>query len=239
MSSDDRRSHRFSWYGGWIVLVFVGVLLPLWAFGALADGLRDGETFSFDLPLLRAVHSIANARLDQAFLTISSLGYVRGVIPVDAIVVLGLMLAKRSREAVFAAVSIVGSLVLNLAVKHSFERARPSLWESLVHETSYSFPSGHAMASITLGWVLVLLCWSKQSRTGWRLRWPVTCVAASFVLLVGFSRIYLGAHYPSDILAGWAAASVWVIGVFVLTFHRSASPWWKVLREGPPAVDGD
>ena len=238
MSSDDRRPHRFSWYGGWIVLVFLGVLLPLWAFGALADGLRDGDTFPFDLPLLRAVHSIANAGLDQTFLTISSLGYVRGVIPVDAMLVLGLMFAKRPRDAVFAGISIVGSLVLNLAVKHSFERARPSLWESLVHETSYSFPSGHAMASITLGWVLVLLCWSKHSRTGWRLRWPVSLAAASFVLLVGFSRIYLGAHYPSDILAGWAAASVWVIGVFVLTFNRSASPWWTARLDSPHANDG-
>ena len=239
MSSSDKRAHQVSRYGGWILLVFVGVLMPLWAFGALADGLRDGQTFSFDLPLLRAVHSIANAGLDQAFLTITALGYVRGVIPVDAILVVGLVLAKRTREAAFAGISIVGSLVLNLAVKHSFERARPSLWQSLVHETSYSFPSGHAMASITLGWVVVLLCWSKQSRTAWRLRWPVTCVAAAFVVLVGFSRIYLGAHYPSDILAGWAAASVWVIGVFVLTFHRAANTWWKVRRTSPPATTID
>jgi len=219
MSSVDDRAHRLSRYGGWILLVFVGVLLPLWGFGALADGLRDGETFTFDTPLLQAVHSIANARLDQAFLTITSLGYLRGVVPVDAILVLGLALARRPRDAVFAGISILGSLVLNLAVKHSFERARPSLWESLVHETSYSFPSGHAMASMTLGWVVVLLCWSKQSRIGWRLRWPVTCLATTFVLLVGLSRIYLGAHYPSDILAGWTAASVWVIGVYVLTFY--------------------
>jgi undecaprenyl-diphosphatase len=233
MSSDDDRAHRLSRYSGWILLVFIGVLLPLWGFGALADGLRDGETFTFDVPLLQAAHSIANARVDQAFLIITSLGYVRGVVPVDAILVLVLALAKRPREAVFAGISILGSLVLNLAVKHSFERARPSLWETLVHETSYSFPSGHAMASMTLGWVAVLLCWSKQSRIGWRLRWPVTCVAATFVLLVGLSRIYLGAHYPSDILAGWTAASVWVIGVYVLTFYGAESP---VSNKNPSSI---
>ena len=168
---------------------------------------------------MRALHSIANTRLDQAALAISALGYGWGILPADALLVLGLALSKRIREVTFAGLSIIGSLALDTAVKHLIARSRPSLWESLVHETSYSFPSGHAMASMTLAWG-VLLCWSRKSQRARRTRWPITFVAAVFVVLVGLSRIYLGVHYPSDILAGWTAASIWVVSVFALMFNR-------------------
>ena len=93
-----------------------------------------------------------------------------------------------------------------------------ALWESIVPEHNYSFPSGHAMGSMTLACVLVLLAWRTRAR------WAVLCAAAVFVVLVGMSRVYLGVHYPSDILAGWAAAIAWTIAVHVLLFHRNRSP---------------
>jgi undecaprenyl-diphosphatase len=207
-----------------MLLVFAGIFLPLWGFGAMADGVREGQAFAFDLPVLRAVHALASAGLDRVFLAISALGYGWGVLPADALLVLGLALARRLREMAFAGIAIVGSLALDLAVKHAFARTRPSLWESLVHETSYSFPSGHAMASMTLAWVVALLCWSGRFRRGWALRWPATVVAAAFVLLVGVSRLYLGVHYPSDIFAGWTAASIWVVCVHAFTLHGRPGP---------------
>ena len=73
--------------------------------------------------------------------------------------------------------------------------------------------------------VLVLLCWSVRTPWGWGWRWPVTIFAVAFVLLVGVSRIYLGVHYPSDILAGWTAASAWVVGVYALVFYGTLRPW--------------
>jgi undecaprenyl-diphosphatase len=141
------------------------------------------------------------------------------------LLVLGLALRRRFREGLFAGISIIGSLLLNVAAKHSFARTRPSLWQSIAPETTYSFPSGHAMGSMTLALVAVLLCWHLRSHRGWSWRWPVTLVAAVFVLLVGLSRIYLGVHYPSDILAGWAAASVWTVGVYGLVFYGTLRPW--------------
>ncbi|HEU4665623.1 MAG TPA: phosphatase PAP2 family protein, partial [Dokdonella sp.] len=83
----------------------------------------------------------------------------------------------------------------------------------------YSFPSGHAMGSMTLACVLVLLCWWT------RLRWPVLAAAAVLVVLVGASRIYLGVHYPSDILAGWAAAIAWTHAVYGMVFRGGIRPW--------------
>src|SRR5690606_20385315 len=105
---------------------------------------------------------------------------------------------RRFRESIFAAAALGGSALLNIATKQFFARARPALWESIAPETSYSFPSGHAMGSMTLAVVLVLLAWP----TRWR--WAALAAMAFFVAMVGLSRMYLGVHYPSDILAGWA-----------------------------------
>lgn len=212
---------------GWrLLLVFVGLLLPLWGFGALVETLHEGEVFPFDIPMLQAVHALANAGLDRVFVLISNLGYAWGVVPFDVVFVLTLLLRRHVREGVFAALSIVGSLLLNVAAKHSFARVRPDLWHSIAPaETTYSFPSGHAMGSMTLAMVLVLLCWSVRTPWGWSWRWPVTILATAFVLLVGLSRIYLGVHYPSDILAGWAAALAWVVGVYGLVFYGTLQPW--------------
>ena len=212
---------------GWrLLLVFIGLLLPLWGFGALAESLHEGEVFAFDVPLLQAVHAMASAGFDKVFLVATALGYAWGVIPADVLLVLFLALRRRFREGSFAAISVLGSLLLNVAAKHSFARTRPDLWQSIAPaETTYSFPSGHAMGSMTLALVVVLLCWFPRSRWGWGWRWPVMVIAALFVLVVGLSRIYLGVHYPSDILAGWAAASAWVVGVYGLMFYGTLRPW--------------
>ena len=223
---------------GWrLLLVFAGLLLPLWGFGALVETLREGEAFPFDLPLLHGVHALANAGLYRWFVLVARLGYAWGVVPFDALLVLSLLLLRRYRECTFATLSIVGSLLLNMAAKHTFARARPDLWHSIMPaETTFSFPSGHAMGSMTLAAVLVLLCWSVRTPWGWNWRWPVTILATLFVLLVGLSRIYLGVHYPSDILAGWTAAAAWVVGVYGLVFYGTLRPWQK--RVVPPATSG-
>ena len=118
----------------------------------------------------------------------------------------------------FAGIALGGSALLNLGAKQLFARERPSLWESIHPETTFSFPSGHAMGSMTLAAVLVLLAW----RTRWR--WWVAVPALAFALLVGASRVYLGVHFPSDILAGWAAACAWVVLAYLLVFHGTR-PW--------------
>lgn len=206
-------------YGRRLLLLFCGLLLPLWGFGELVDELGDRKPFELDEPILQFVHGMANAGFDQAFLLFSAIGYHWGVVPIDIALVLVLALKRRAREALFVALAVGGSALLNMAAKHTFARTRPSLWESISPETTFSFPSGHAMGSMTLAWVCMLLAW----RTRWR--WPVTITALVFTMLVGLSRLYLGVHYPSDILAGWTAASVWVASCFFLVFHHHRHPW--------------
>lgn len=207
---------------GWrLALVFIGLLMPMWGFAELAGDIHAREIIPFDEPALRYARSAASVPLDRLFLLVSDAGYLYGVIPFDIALVLLLTLRRHFREATFAAFALAGSGLLNVAVKHVFARERPALWEPIVAEATYSFPSGHAMGSATLACVLVLLAW----RTRWR--WPVLVVAAAFAFAVGLSRVYLGVHYPSDILAGWAAAAAWSAAVFLIVFRWRRRPWHR------------
>jgi undecaprenyl-diphosphatase len=204
-----------------LLLAFAGLLLPLWGFGELADEVREAEVFPFDAPILHFAEDIARDGFDRAFLLFSKLGYQWGVVPFDVLLILALALSRKLREGLFAGIAIIGSALLNLGAKQLFARERPTLLESIAPESTFSFPSGHAMGSITLAMVLVLLAW----HTRWRC-W-VTLPMAAFVGMVGLSRVYLGVHYPSDVLAGWAVAVAWCVGAYLLVFPHGQRPWQR------------
>jgi len=208
-------------HGGRLLPLFAGLLLPLWGFAELADEVCEAEAFPFDAPILQLAHAMARDGFDRWFLLFSAIGYQYGVVPFDVALVAALAWRRRFRESIFAAVALGGSALLNIATKQVFARERPSLWESISPEDSFSFPSGHAMGSMTLAVVLVLLAW----HTRWR--WPTLGAMAFLVAMVGLSRIYLGVHYPSDILAGWTAASVWAVGCYGLAFYGHLRPWGR------------
>lgn len=126
---------------------------------------------------------------------------------------------RRWREAIFAGLALIGAALLNMGAKRLFTRERPALWEPVVPETTWSFPSGHALGSMSLVLVLVVLAWPT------RLRLPTLLAGGVFAALVGWSRIHLGVHYPSDVLAGWATAMVWVLSMRLLVFGRQRQPW--------------
>ncbi len=203
-----------------LAILFFGVLLPLTGFGMLVHELGEGEGFFFDAPLLQRAHALQSVGLDRFFVALSALGYQYGVLPFDIALIVVFAWRRRAHEGLFAGISIVGSALLNVGAKALFARERPGLWESIAPASNFSFPSGHAMGSMTLACVLVLLCWPTRAR------WPVLVAAALFVALVGLSRVYLGVHYPSDIVAGWMAALAWTVAVYAVVFgsrHSSRS----------------
>jgi len=203
---------------GWrMMLWFVCLLLPLWGFAALVGEVHEKEAFPFDAPMLNMLHAMATPELDHFFVLMTHLGYLWGVIPLDVFILIALILRRRFRDGLFFGIAVIGSVVLDVVAKHYFARTRPDLWLSIQPETTYSFPSGHAMGSITLGMAVIILCWPS------RWRWPVMIASVLFVLLVGISRVYLGVHYPSDILAGWTAAIAWTFGMYLLV-ERNAPP---------------
>lgn len=195
------------------------MLLPLWAFGELADEVHEAELIPFDAPVLLFARQVARQGFDTCFVLFSKLGYEWGVVPFDIALVLALAALRKLRKGLFAGAALGGSALLNLGAKQLFARERPTLWESIAPESTFSFPSGHAMGSMTLACVLVLLAW----HTRWR--WWLAVPMALFTAMVGLSRVYLGVHYPSDILAGWAAAAAWTVVAYLLVFPHGQRPW--------------
>ncbi|MDB5176352.1 MAG: phosphoesterase, PA-phosphatase-like protein [Candidatus Saccharibacteria bacterium] len=173
----------------------------------IAREVIEGETLRRDTQLLLFINSFANPALDKIMLFITTIGDVSSVLTVTVAVLAVLFWKKRWHAFALVAFSIAGAAALNIVLKLVFERQRPHLWDLLVHESTYSFPSGHAMLTSSLALALIIVAWN----TKWR--WLVTVVGAVYVLAVGFSRMYLGVHYPTDIVAGWCVAAVWVIVV--------------------------
>ena len=201
-----------------LLLPFVGVLFPLWAFAGLATEMREDGILFFDIPTMVFLHENATAGVDSFFSLMSQLGYLWGVVPANLLILSWLVVRRRYRDGLFFGLAVLGSLALNLFAKNYFARVRPELWLSIAPETTYSFPSGHAMGSVTLGVAATLLFWNS------RWRWWVFSAASIFIVLVGLSRIYLGVHYPSDILAGWAAGTAWVVAMFHLVAREAPQP---------------
>lgn len=211
-----------------LALVFVCIALPLWVFGEIAQEVMEGQPLAVDTTILQAMHAHAGRDFDRLFLFLSKVGFGGGVVPFDVVLVIALALRRRFHQSTFVALAVAGSALLNVAAKHAFHRVRPGLWQSIAPETTFSFPSGHAMGSATLACVLVILTWNTRARI------PVLVAAVLFTLGVGLSRVYLGVHFPSDIAAGWVAAVAWVVGVYQVAFQGGFS--WRPQAGGSQAA---
>lgn len=203
-----RSDHRLRWS----LLVFAtGGFLVLLALASL------GASRGLDESVMWLLRGLSGPRLDALGWALAYTGYGWGVLPLDALIAAGLLVARRRKDAMFAFCALGGSLLLNTTLKNAIARARPQLWTPVEAHHTYSFPSGHAMATATLACVLCALAW------GTRWRWPVTLAAVGFALLVGVSRVYVGVHFPTDIVAGWAAAVAWVIAMHLCVYRNNGA----------------
>ena len=210
------RAHSFD-----LGLLLLGVVLPLILLAELAEDVWRHEGFAWDLDLLRFMHGRRGPVLDVPMLALSVIGGGAALAAVVTAVVVVLYRRRRLADAVFLVVAVGGAAAIELVAKLTFARPRPGLWESAWPAVGYSFPSGHAMESTALAVAIALLAW------GTRWQWWAVTAGALFALGVGVSRVYLGVHYPSDVLAGWCAGLAWVNGVFLIRRTRV----WRV-RQG-------
>jgi undecaprenyl-diphosphatase len=213
------RTHRTR-----LILLAFGVFAPLCLFFWLADEIVQQEPFLLDRHLLLFMHSHAAPWLDRIMLLLSRTVSAGWAAPFDILLALFLLARRRVVAALFWGLAVGGAAALNFGAKLAFGRVRPDLWISIAPETTYSFPSGHAMQSMAIVAALIVLCWS----TRWR--WFALAAGSVFVAAVGLSRVYLGVHYPTDILAGWAMALAWTIGLRVV-LHDA---WPAPRRTGAP-----
>jgi undecaprenyl-diphosphatase len=198
-------------HGRSLLLLFAGIAIPLYVAASLARDVLAREPLPFDEPILTLVHAQASPALDRVMLFLSLVGLRFGVLPLAVVVAIALARRRDWNLFLFWTAAVGGAGVLNFIAKRGFGRARPDLWLSLAPETTFSFPSGHAMASMAFVAALCVLAWGRAL-----VRWWVASIGALFVIAVGLSRVYLGVHYPSDIVAGWAASLAWVLGAHLI-----------------------
>ena len=201
---------------GRLTVLFAGILVPMLAFGVLANDVWRHTGVWFDEPVLLALHRHGTGAGD----TLAILFTVLGSAPCMIVIATGLAIFVRMhrgrRDLVFLLAALGGAAALNVVVKSIFQRSRPMLWLSPAPESDYGFPSGHSMASMTLAITVIVLAW----RTRWR--YAAVVFGVAFALAVSGSRLYLGVHYPSDVLGGWAAAIAWVTGVYAIVQTAAA-----------------
>lgn len=197
------------WQG--LLLLFWGVYLPLQAFMLLAIHVRENaDGFPWDKSILLAIHQTSSKQLDLLAVNLTQFGSIKIVMPIVLIISLILLLQKKWRSLTFLLTTTIGAALINRTAKEMIHRIRPHFWESLTPKLDYAFPSGHAMTSMTLVVALVILTWD----TIWCL--PILIFGGLFVLAIAWTRLYLGVHFPSDILAGWSVSVAWAIGVSLL-----------------------
>jgi undecaprenyl-diphosphatase len=204
--------------GVWLLGALLIAATALFVFGWLAEEMLEGDTQQFDAFVRTAVHQFATPSLTRLMQVFSFLGSVAAVTAMSLLVVCVSLYFRHMRTAALATITMLGVAVLDLTLKHAFHRPRPAAFFGAT-PNSYSFPSGHALGSFCFYGILAAILAPVARRRGAKL-----CIWIAAVLLVGMiglSRIYLGVHYPSDVIAGYCAAIVWVgaVGFLERTFR--------------------
>ena len=199
---------------GLFLLTSLGIAVgALILFGWLAEQVLRGDTTQFDATIRTAVHNHATPLLTSIMHGFSFLGSVGWVASVCALVIAACIYFKRGRMAAFLAIAMVGASTLDSVLKLAFHRLRPVAYYG-VSPRSYSFPSGHALGSLCFYGILAAVLSDRM--TSRRQKFFIWLIAALLVASIGFSRIYLGVHYPSDVIAGYLAGAVWVTAVTIV-----------------------
>jgi undecaprenyl-diphosphatase len=213
------KSQWRAWWGrpGWDRFVHIAAavtfLLAVGVFLELADDAPEGDYLPIENRIMQAMRAgdqpLGPAGTAAVFRDITALGGAVVLIIMTLLILGYLWMSGRFRVAALITVAIAGGQALNLGLKHSFARERPDAALHLVDVRSSSFPSGHSMASsifyLTMGALLARTAKRRREKTYF------VCSALLLTFLIGFSRVYLGVHYPTDVLAGWSAGTAWAL----------------------------
>ncbi len=203
------------------LLALVLVAGGIWLFAALADEVNEGDTHQVDEQILLALRNPANRSdplgprwLEEMERDFTALGGVGVLILLTTAVSVYLVLDGKNRAAVLVLLAVGGALIGSNLLKHGFQRPRPDLVPHGSYVYTTSFPSGHSMMSAATYLTLGALMARVQKRR--RVKIFLMGFAALLTLVVGISRVYLGVHWPTDVLAGWTAGGVWALMVWLL-----------------------
>lgn len=201
-----------------VVLLLAGML---WTFASLAAGIAGGRTHAWDESFLLALREpgdpndpVGGGHAEEAMRDLTALGGATWLILLTAAAAGALALLGQARSSAVLVAAVAGGQVLSHLTKGAFERPRPSLVSHEAYVHTASFPSGHSMmAAVTYLTLAVMLARAAPSRA---LKAYVIAVAVLLTAAVGVSRVYLGVHWPSDVLAGWMIGAAWALLCYLL-----------------------
>jgi undecaprenyl-diphosphatase len=231
-----RRAIR--WFGRHdlaLVLALAVAASAIWVFAELAESVREGETHSIDRAVILVMREpgdlddpIGPKWFEEYARDVTGLGGSL-VLSFVTLGVIGYLLLRRARaQAIMLATSVVGAQLASSLLKVGFDRPRPDLVPPRVVVYTASFPSGHALVAAAVYFTLAGIL--SQIHRDRLIRGYVILLALIIVMLIGVSRVYLGVHWPSDVLAGWAIGGAWALIVW------SCARWLARRREHQPGM---
>jgi undecaprenyl-diphosphatase len=199
-----------------ILAAFLIMALVVWVFAKAASEVAEGDTLAFDRWLLQGLRNPVDAAvpagpawLTKAMIDVTALGGVTVLTLITVLAAGYLVAARKTVTALFLVAAIVGGSTESTLLKLAFARPRPELVAHLVSVDSARFPSGHAMNSaVTFLAIGALLSWAEKDRA---VRIYLMSASIALTLVIGCSRVYLGVHWPSDVIAGWSVGATWAV----------------------------
>lgn len=203
-----------------------------WTFAVVAEAMGEGESHGIDRQIVRALRDSADPGnpigptwFEEAARDVTALGGIAVLGLASLTVIVYVLLRGAYKNAIVIAIAVIGAQLASSLLKLGFSRPRPDLVPHLTEVYTASFPSGHAMVSTA-----VYLTFATQLASLHRevvIRGYLIATAITLVLVIGASRVYLGVHWPTDVLAGWAAGAAWALFVW------AGTRWYSLRRRQP------
>ena len=218
MSETPAKKKRFFEFVSFSLLLgLIAAIGSLIFFGWLTDEVLEGDSRHFDEATRAAVHQFASPAMTVLMRGFSFIGSTLSLTVATGVIIVLFARRKWGLEAKLFAITMIGAALLNTTLKLAFKRARPTPFFDLLPPETYSFPSGHSLASCCFfGALAAILAARSQSK---RVRAIIWAIATTMFLLIGLSRIYLGVHHTTDVIAGFAAAFIWIMVVRFVELH--------------------
>lgn len=204
-----------------LLIALVIIIVSGSLFGMIGHFISNGKIKNFDLPIIEFVQGLETPWLTVFLKTFTWIGSAYGVVPITILVCAILFYGlNEKKRAIFFAFSIVSTIILNEGLKLYFVRERPEIYR-LMDTGGFSFPSGHTMMAFSLYGMIVYVTWWQLKETKKRI--AVIILAAFIAFSIAISRIYVGVHFPSDIVGGITASTCWIT-IIITAFHRFQRP---------------
>jgi undecaprenyl-diphosphatase len=195
-----------------VLLTVLVIVTSFWIFLLIANAVSKGTIQDYDVKIIEQLRNPDNSPagpfwLPDVMRDITSLGGGTVIALITLIVIFYLLMQKKYGELLLVLAAVLGGAVLGLGLKEYFGRERPDLFFRLINTTSLSFPSGHSMMSTVIYLSLAALLARIQHER--KIRIYIVSIALFLAFIIGFSRVYLGVHYPTDVVGGWTLGLVW------------------------------